>query len=329
MPQSLSSQIKPIAPKGNSRHQGKPMAKDSGHANPNPMRGGTKRKMTIHPTLGYAIPPPIAPKVARRNARERNRVKQVNCGFEILRNQIPTAAKNKKMSKVDTLRHAVDYIRHLKDMLSDNCDDVATLDIKSETSDDNEDKDLIPADAFAQTHLTNHAVMTSSPQLANHQMQHHQNSINSSVLMSPNSIMTDFPQTGQTMLPVSLPGNAGFDRMSFYNSHNSNMMSPISDHPHNLQHQLQILGPQSHGFPNQHLQAMTMQSSHMYGRDRTTTPNSVETSPSVYSESSAFFTASHMLEPTSAQQNFFYSDCLDQNSEEDELLDAIVKWQED
>lgn len=53
-----------------------------------------------HPTLGYAIPPPQPAKVQRRNARERNRVKQVNCGFELLRSHIPTAAKHKKMSKV-------------------------------------------------------------------------------------------------------------------------------------------------------------------------------------------------------------------------------------
>ncbi len=56
----------------------------------------------FHPTLGYAIPPPQPAKVARRNARERNRVKQVNCGFEVLKSHIPSAAKHKKMSKVGT-----------------------------------------------------------------------------------------------------------------------------------------------------------------------------------------------------------------------------------
>ena len=56
-----------------------------------------------HPTLGYAIPPPQPAKVARRNARERNRVKQVNGGFELLRSHIPSAAKHKKMSKVSNV----------------------------------------------------------------------------------------------------------------------------------------------------------------------------------------------------------------------------------
>ncbi|XP_046395071.1 uncharacterized protein LOC124162540 [Ischnura elegans] len=81
--------------------------------------------------------------VARRNARERNRVKQVNNGFATLRQHIPAAliaaaaaeraaspsekpsgrssgsgsAASKKMSKVETLRCAVEYIRSLQEML--------------------------------------------------------------------------------------------------------------------------------------------------------------------------------------------------------------------
>ncbi|XP_037932516.1 achaete-scute complex protein T3-like [Teleopsis dalmanni] len=72
------------------------------------------------------------PSVARRNARERNRVKQVNNGFANLRQHIPQSVINtlsnggrgasKKLSKVDTLRIAVEYIRGLQDML-DDCKD--------------------------------------------------------------------------------------------------------------------------------------------------------------------------------------------------------------
>jgi len=68
--------------------------------------------------------------VARRNARERNRVKQVNNGFSNLRQHIPSTVvtaltkggrgTSKKLSKVDTLKMAVEYIRSLKDMLEDN-----------------------------------------------------------------------------------------------------------------------------------------------------------------------------------------------------------------
>merc|ERR1712012_835075 len=57
------------------------------------------------------------PSVSRRNARERNRVKQVNNGFATLRTHIPHL-KN-KTSKVDTQRAAVDYIRALRNLMGE------------------------------------------------------------------------------------------------------------------------------------------------------------------------------------------------------------------
>lgn len=60
---------------------------------------------------------PVA--VARRNARERNRVRQVNNGFVTLRNHIPqNGSKAKKLSKVETLRQAASYIKYLREMLT-------------------------------------------------------------------------------------------------------------------------------------------------------------------------------------------------------------------
>lgn len=73
------------------------------------------------------FPLPVA--VARRNARERNRVKQVNNGFAALRERIPDEVAEafeaqgngrgsvKKLSKVETLRMAVEYIRSLEQVL--------------------------------------------------------------------------------------------------------------------------------------------------------------------------------------------------------------------
>ncbi|KAG8567735.1 hypothetical protein GDO81_013758 [Engystomops pustulosus] len=56
----------------------------------------------------------------RRNERERNRVKLVNLGFAKLRQHVPQAqGPNKKMSKVETLRSAVEYIRALQSLLMD------------------------------------------------------------------------------------------------------------------------------------------------------------------------------------------------------------------
>ena len=71
-------------------------------------------------TLGYSLPKAQPAAVARRNERERNRVKQVNMGFTTLREHVPNAAKNKKMSKVDTLRSATEYIKYLQQLLEEN-----------------------------------------------------------------------------------------------------------------------------------------------------------------------------------------------------------------
>lgn len=90
-----------------------------------------KRKINFVPYGGAAHQPAS---VARRNARERNRVKQVNNGFATLRQHIPasvaaalsspgattnTRSANKKLSKVETLRLAVEYIRSLQRMIED------------------------------------------------------------------------------------------------------------------------------------------------------------------------------------------------------------------
>ena len=78
----------------------------------------------------HSVKKPQTPSVSRRNARERNRVKQVNNGFCTLRNHIPHL-KN-KTSKVDTLRAAVDYIQTLRklvgeDLSNDNHFDVGSV----------------------------------------------------------------------------------------------------------------------------------------------------------------------------------------------------------
>lgn len=61
------------------------------------------------------------PAVARRNERERNRVKLINMTFATLREHLPQNAsksgKARKMSKVETLRAAIDYIHQLQALL--------------------------------------------------------------------------------------------------------------------------------------------------------------------------------------------------------------------
>ncbi|XP_030622719.1 achaete-scute homolog 1b [Chanos chanos] len=78
-----------------------------------------KRRLSFN-SLGYSIPQQQPVAVARRNERERNRVKQVNMGFQTLRQHVPNGAANKKMSKVETLRSAVEYIRALQQLLDEH-----------------------------------------------------------------------------------------------------------------------------------------------------------------------------------------------------------------
>ncbi|XP_058162348.1 achaete-scute homolog 2 [Dasypus novemcinctus] len=58
--------------------------------------------------------------VARRNERERNRVKLVNSGFQALRQHVPLGGASRKLSKVETLRSAVEYIRALQRLLAEH-----------------------------------------------------------------------------------------------------------------------------------------------------------------------------------------------------------------
>lgn len=58
--------------------------------------------------------------ILRRNERERNRVKLVSDGFANLRRHIPTQPVNKKLSKVETLRTAIEYIKHLQRVLNES-----------------------------------------------------------------------------------------------------------------------------------------------------------------------------------------------------------------
>lgn len=58
--------------------------------------------------------------IQRRNERERARVRNVNDGFERLRHHLPLTSvqRDKRLSKVETLRMAINYIRHLENVLN-------------------------------------------------------------------------------------------------------------------------------------------------------------------------------------------------------------------
>ncbi|XP_035205334.1 transcription factor 15-like [Stegodyphus dumicola] len=56
------------------------------------------------------------------NARERNRNSSVNVAFSILRTHIPTEPKDRKLSKIETLRLASSYIDHLATLIRARAD---------------------------------------------------------------------------------------------------------------------------------------------------------------------------------------------------------------
>ncbi|CAK8685486.1 unnamed protein product [Clavelina lepadiformis] len=57
--------------------------------------------------------------IAKRNARERRRIKNVNSAFDELRQHVPSGNR-KKISKVDTLQSAIEYIKALENLVLRN-----------------------------------------------------------------------------------------------------------------------------------------------------------------------------------------------------------------
>ena len=74
---------------------------------------------------------------ARRNERERNRVKHINDTFTVLRDHLPSSYNttinkvNKEMSKVEILRAAIEYIQALEEMVSGKLSISSDVDLKA------------------------------------------------------------------------------------------------------------------------------------------------------------------------------------------------------
>ncbi|KAF8770875.1 Achaete-scute 1a like protein [Argiope bruennichi] len=63
------------------------------------------------------VPAAVPNAMARRNERERKRVRLVNHGFATLRQYLPQGNSRKKLSKMETLRSAIEYIKQLQYLL--------------------------------------------------------------------------------------------------------------------------------------------------------------------------------------------------------------------
>lgn len=151
----------------------KAMATKRSLQQPGSAASSAKKRIQFN-SMGYVLPPAPPASVARRNARERNRVKQVNMGFAVLRQHIPTSfceassggsngnnssggsssGKSRKVSKVDTLRCAVEYIRSLQDMLdAEGCDTASTASSSAYSSVENMSPPAhLPSKSFSYHH---------------------------------------------------------------------------------------------------------------------------------------------------------------------------------
>ncbi|XP_029351376.1 achaete-scute homolog 4-like [Echeneis naucrates] len=81
------------------------------------------RRLSYYPFHGplamcdYSFEPAF---IRKRNERERHRVRCVNEGYARLREHLPQEFEDKRLSKVETLRAAIDYIKHLQNLLDLN-----------------------------------------------------------------------------------------------------------------------------------------------------------------------------------------------------------------
>ncbi|XP_037552077.1 achaete-scute homolog 3 [Nematolebias whitei] len=74
-------------------------------------------RFPFHAPLGACDYPFEPAFIQRRNERERHRVRCVNEGYARLREHLPQEFEDKRLSKVETLRAAIDYIKHLQRLL--------------------------------------------------------------------------------------------------------------------------------------------------------------------------------------------------------------------
>lgn len=72
--------------------------------------------------------------IRKRNERERIRVRNVNEGYARLRDHLPLEPTEKRLSKVETLRGAIKYIKLLQNILSDTDSSSTTLLASSSTA---------------------------------------------------------------------------------------------------------------------------------------------------------------------------------------------------
>ncbi|XP_037701219.1 achaete-scute homolog 4 [Choloepus didactylus] len=81
-----------------------------------------------------------SPFLRQRNERERQRVRGVNQGYARLRDHLPPELAGKRLSKVETLRAAIGYIKHLQELLERHAQEQEGPERRAECNSDGESK---------------------------------------------------------------------------------------------------------------------------------------------------------------------------------------------
>nr|XP_014436506.1 achaete-scute homolog 4 [Pelodiscus sinensis] len=102
--------------------------------------------------------------IRKRNERERQRVRCVNEGYARLREHLPKELADKRLSKVETLRAAINYIKHLQSLLDCHslgsntkeaisameATDASSPDIRRECNSDGESKSSLSSSPYSE-----------------------------------------------------------------------------------------------------------------------------------------------------------------------------------
>nr|CAI5839207.1 unnamed protein product [Callosobruchus analis] len=96
---------------------------------------------------------------SQANARERDRTHSVNTAFSTLRTLIPTEPKDRKLSKIETLRLASSYINHLGAQLMAGPIDQPCLRLPKQSTNDDDSRGH-PVCTFCIAHKNNKSILS-------------------------------------------------------------------------------------------------------------------------------------------------------------------------
>ena len=109
------------------------MSKKCGKVTANADSTGVENEMNMILKHHHSVKKTQTASVAKRNLRERTRVRGVNDGFGKLKMYVPDMKT--KSSRVETLKGAIDYIKKLKELLGEEIEDPSMKSIKFKDDD--------------------------------------------------------------------------------------------------------------------------------------------------------------------------------------------------